>query len=128
MILVDASVIFEHTRGKDQTLAGKFKTLPTAVCGVTRAEVLHGARNPVDRAALCALLDRFAQVLTPQSTWDIVGDNLARLRGLGITVPFPDAVMATVAIEGVHEVWSRDAHFTAMQRVLPGLQLFAEPP
>jgi predicted nucleic acid-binding protein len=48
MILVDASVIFDHTRGKDLRLAGFFKTLGTAVCGVTRAEVLYGARNPSD--------------------------------------------------------------------------------
>ena len=35
MILVDACVIFDHTRGKDPRLANWFKTFPTAVCGVT---------------------------------------------------------------------------------------------
>jgi len=79
MILVDSCVIFAHMRGKDPRLGALFKTLPTAVCGVVRAEVLHGARDPADRATLIALLDRFAQVLTAEAIWDAVGDNLARL-------------------------------------------------
>jgi predicted nucleic acid-binding protein len=128
MILVDSCVIFDHTRGKDPRLAGHFKTFPTAVCGVTRAEVLHGARNVADRAALLALLNRFAQVSTPETTWDAAGDNLAKLRASGITVPFPDVILATIAIDGGHELWSRDSHFTTMRQALPTLQLFKEPP
>jgi hypothetical protein len=92
MILVDSCVIFAHTRGKDPRLGGLFKSLPAAVCGVVRAEVLHGTRDPADRAKLIALLDRFAQVPTPESTWDATGDNLATLRRAGITVPFSDVV------------------------------------
>ncbi|HZL34780.1 MAG TPA: PIN domain-containing protein [Tepidisphaeraceae bacterium] len=128
MILVDACVLFDHLRGKDLRLAGYFRSLPCAVCGITRAEVLHGARHPADRAALVRWLNCFAQVLVPDSTWDCVGDNLAKLRTSGITVPFPDVVLASVAIEGAHEVWSRDAHFPVMRRVLTALRLFPEPP
>jgi hypothetical protein len=128
MILVDSCVIFAHIRGKDPRLGGVFKSLPTAVCGIVRAEALHGTRDPADRATLIALLNRFAQILTPESTWDATGDNLAALRRAGITVPFPDVVQATIAIEGGHELWSRDAHFALMQTVLPALRLFHEPP
>jgi predicted nucleic acid-binding protein len=128
MILIDSNVIFDHTRGKDPRLAGHFKTLSSAVCGITRAEVLHGARNLADRAVLISLLNCFAQVLTPESTWDAVGDNLAKLRSSGITVPFPDVVLATVAVEGGHEIWSRDAHFQLIRGALPALRLFPEPP
>ena len=52
MILIDSCVIFDHTRGTDPKLAALFKTLQVGVCGVVRAEVLHGARNPANRAAL----------------------------------------------------------------------------
>jgi predicted nucleic acid-binding protein len=128
MIVVDSCVIFDHTRGKDPRLAALFQTLPSAVCGVTRAEVLHGARSTGDRAAILALLNRFAQVLTPENIWDDVGDNLARLRKSGINVPFPDVVLASIAIAGGHEVWSRDGHFTIMQRAIFVLRLFSEPP
>jgi hypothetical protein len=54
--------------------------------------------------------------------------NLAKLRANGLTVPFPDAVIATLGMENDLEVWARDAHFPAMQRVLTKLNLYQEPP
>ena len=128
MILVDSSVIFDYTRGTHPRLGVFFKTLPIGICGVVRAEVLHGARNPANRVALLALLNQFAQVLTPEDIWDAVGDNLAILRSHGVTVPFADGVLATVAIVGGHELWTHDAHFTLIQQWLPALNLFQEPP
>jgi predicted nucleic acid-binding protein len=64
----------------------------------------------------------------PESLWDDVGDNLAALRAAGITVPFADAVIATVAIANGVELWTRDHQFTLMQTVLTSLRLFQEPP
>ena len=127
MILLDSCIIFDHTRGKDQRLAGWFKTHPVAVCGVVRAEVLHGARTPGDRAKLSAMLNLFVQVPIPDSLWDTVGDHLAILRSQGVTVPFADVILATLAITTSSELWTRDAHFTLMQIHLPSLKLFQEP-
>lgn len=64
----------------------------------------------------------------PESCWDLVGENLAALYARGITVPFPDVVIATLGIENDIEVWARDPHFPVMQMVLPRLKLFQEPP
>jgi predicted nucleic acid-binding protein len=128
MILLDSSVLFDHTRGRDPRLAIHFSNLPIAVCGVVRAEVLCGARHPADRAALIRLLNGFAQVSTPESIWDVVGDTLATLRTNGVTIPFPDAVLATLAIVNDLELWTRDNHFALIQTHLPALKLFQEPP
>jgi predicted nucleic acid-binding protein len=49
MILVDAAVLIEYQRTADAKLAALFRSLPVAICGVTRAEILRGARNPADR-------------------------------------------------------------------------------
>ena len=103
MILVDTSVAVDYARGKDAKLIALMRTLPVVVCGIVRAELLD-------------------------SVWDIVGDNLAMLRSRGITVPFPDAVIATLGIESHLEVWAHDPHFLAMQSAMPALQLFTEPP
>ena len=46
MILVDASVLIDALKGKDPKLAHLFNTLSLAICGVTFAEILHGARDP----------------------------------------------------------------------------------
>jgi len=128
VILVDSCVIFDHTCGLDPGLAELFKTLSIGVCGVVRAEVLHGARNPENRSALLALLNLFAQVPTPEDCWDAVGDSLAMLRRHGVTVPFADIVLAALAILGGHELWTGDAHFGLVKKWLPGLVLFQEPP
>jgi len=52
----------------------------------------------------------------------------ATLRSKAMTVPFPDAVLATLDIENDVEVWARDPHFPMMQTILPRLKLFQEPP
>ena len=128
MILIGSSVIFDHLRGNDPKLAGLFVPLPLAVCGIVRAEVLHGTKNAADRARLVALLGQFAHMSIPDTIWDTVGDNLCTLRTYGVTVPFADAVLATVAIVNDIELWTRDAHFTLIQKWLPTLKLFQEPP
>jgi predicted nucleic acid-binding protein len=53
---------------------------------------------------------------------------LAILRASGLTVPFNDAAIATVAISLDMEVWARDKHFGNIQGLIPKLKLFQEPP
>jgi predicted nucleic acid-binding protein len=69
MILVDTSVLIDVIRTGDPKLTGLLRTHGGAVCGVVRAEVLHGACNPKDRVALLALLNLFAEVPAPESAW-----------------------------------------------------------
>ena len=128
MILLDSSVLFDHTRSQDPKLADQFASLPIAVCGITRSEALHGARNAKERASLRKTLDSYLQVPTPEVIWDQTGDNLALLRSKGLTVPIPDVIHATVGIHHDLEVWARDHHFPLMQKCLPALKLFQEPP
>jgi predicted nucleic acid-binding protein len=128
MILVDTSVIIDYARGKDAKLIALLPTLPVIVCGIVRAELLCGARDPKHRGALLTLLAAYNHLAIPDSIWDTVGDNLAALRSQGITVPFPDAVIATLGIDHNLDVWARDPHFPMMQKVLPTLKLFQEPP
>lgn len=128
MILVDASVLIDYLRTKDAKLDQIFRKEPVAVCGVTRSEILAGARSAKDRQRLLLFLARFQQVLTPESAWETAGDNLAAFYAGGLTVPLPDALVATIGFENAFEVWARDAHFPTMQTILPALKLFQEPP
>jgi predicted nucleic acid-binding protein len=128
VILVDTSVVIDYAQGKDAKLVALLPTLSVAVCGVVRAELLCGARDPRHRTTLAALLAPFQLLPTPEATWDTVGDNFATLRWQGITVPFPDIVIGTLAIENDIELWTRDPHFAMIQRVLAKLKLYQEPP
>ena len=128
MILVDTSVVIDHLQGKDPKLAALLPALPVAVCGVTRAEVLCGSRNPADRQKLLTALAAYSFLPIPDVLWDVIGDDLAALRAGGLTVPFPDVVLASVATANGMELWTRDRHFFLVQRLLPTLKLFQEPP
>jgi predicted nucleic acid-binding protein len=128
MILVDTSVVIDWLRGKDAKLQVLIPSLPVAVCGVTLAELLHGSRDLLHRQKLLADVAAFQLLAIPEALWMAVGDHLAAMRRKGITVPFADAVIATVGIENDIEVWARDPHFPTMHTVLPALKLFGEPP
>ena len=103
MTLVDTSVVIDFLRSQEAKLLGLFRSLPGAVCGVTRAEVLHGGRTPPDRARLLTVLNTFHQVPIPDSLWDEAGDLLAALRSAGVTVPFNDAMIAGTPVDDLPE-------------------------
>ncbi len=62
MILVDSGVLIDFLRTKDAKLAALFRSLPVAVCGATRAEILCGARSSADGQRLVVFLSPFQQV------------------------------------------------------------------
>jgi predicted nucleic acid-binding protein len=124
MILADTSIVIDFFRGADPTLQRILIDEPAAICGITRSEALHGARSPQERATIFAGLDLFKQISIVDSDWDEVGDLLASLRSAGIAVPMADAVIASVAMSRGLALWTRDAQFGLIQRVVPKLQLF----
>ncbi len=126
MILLDASIIIDGLRNKDMTLLNQLHAVGGAVCGVTRAEVLSGARGPEDRAKLVTMLDAFAQLRLPPDLWDEVGDVQAQLRRNGVTAPFADTLLVAAALAVDAEIWARDADFNRIQRVFPQLKLYSE--
>jgi len=126
MILVDTTVVVEYLRTASQPICAVLDS-GAAICGVTRTEILHGVRTPADAASLVEALDGFVQVPIDEDTWDALGWNLSVLRSRGVVTPFPDALIATVAIRAGLELWTYDAHFSAIQSALPALRLFAGP-
>jgi predicted nucleic acid-binding protein len=128
VILVDTSVVVDLMRGLDAKLAALIPTISLTVCGVTRAEVLGGGRDPTHRRMMLNLLQTFSCVPISEQSWDEVGVNLAKLRWNGLTIPIADVVIATVGMELDVAVWARDRHFPLMAKVLPKLRLFVEPP
>lgn len=92
---------------------------PVAVSVVTRAEILHGAKNDLDFDRLTNILDAFVQIGVDSGAWVDVARHLYQLRRRGILVPFQDVLIATLAIRQDIEVWTYDTHFQLMQSVLP---------
>jgi predicted nucleic acid-binding protein len=128
MILLDTSVLIDALRKADPRLHQLFVMHQAAVCGVTMAEVLCGARDATHYHRLEAALAQFPYVDYPEPLWQQLGQNLFLLRTNGVTVPFPDVVIATLAIATDLEVWTRDNQYQLIQQALPALKLFQEPP
>ena len=126
MILIDTSVLIDYLRSKDAALLRRLQEQDAAICGATRAEILCGVRDELHRDRLLDALDAFHQIPIPDSVWDEIGGTLARLRRSGITVPFADVVIATVAISSGLELWTRDKQFHLIQTVVPQLRMFDE--
>ena len=128
MILAETTIVVDFLRAPTPRLLKIIQDHQAAICGVTRAEIYCGARAPIDINRFDAALSVFTEIAIPADIWPRLGTNLSALATRGITVPFPDALIATVAIENNLEVWHHDAHFPLMQTALPRLRLFVEPP
>lgn len=127
MILLDTSVLIRHLRTAPPAIREVFASNDCAICGVTWAEVLHGARTTEHASELRQAMSAFVRLPIEEATWDRLGDHLAALRANGLPVPFQDVLLATVAIDHGAELWSYDAHFRLIQGVLTGLRLFDGP-
>jgi len=124
MILIDTSVLVDYLRSPTDHVLHLFEEKSAAICGVTRAEILAGARNLSDLDRIASSLDVLDQIITAEEFWDLLGKNLSLLRAAGVTVPLADAMIATLALENDLELWTRDAHFVRIQGVLSKLRLF----
>lgn len=123
MILLDASVVVDLWRRPGRVAAELLPFGQIVICGVTWAEMLQGARSANDVETIRIRLSHFEQVAIPDTIWPELGANLSKLRRAGITVPFPDVLLATVAIHHDLALWTLDKHFTLIQQHLTSLRL-----
>ena len=126
MILVDTTVIVKYWCTSDSNIRSIIEREDMAVCGVVRAELLHGAANENDFERIVHALSSFENVKVTAETWDLLGRNLYVLRTHGLTLPFQDALLATVALQQDLFLWSYDKHFKQISEILADLRLFDE--
>lgn len=124
MILVDTNIIIRFWRSPDEKTADVFRNEDVAVCGTVKAELLHGARSEEDYRRIVSALADFPCIEMRETDWDLLGYYLYLLRTGGVTIPFQDALIATLALSNEASVWTNDKHFTLIQSVLPKLQLY----
>ena len=73
MILIDASVLVDYLRSPTERILRVFEENEAAICGVTRAEILAGARNPADLDRIARSLNVLGQVEIVEGLWDVLG-------------------------------------------------------
>ena len=124
MILIDTSVIINFWRKLTDALKAIFENHDICVSGVSKAELLYGARDSNDFQKIINALSAFQEVLISEGTWSKLGKNLFALKQRGVTVPFQDALIATIAINEGLEIWAYDKHYPMIKNVLTDLKLF----
>ena len=123
MILLDSSILIPYLRKPSEPVRRRLANEKVFICGVTRAEVLHGSRSNAGVVDFLRILDGIPLLDVTSADWDAVGLNLAMLRRNGLIVPFQDMIVATLAMRADYELWCNDRHFGLMQAILPALRL-----
>jgi predicted nucleic acid-binding protein len=128
MVLVDTSVWIEafrtgasqERRELDRLLAAQ----EVSIVGPVLAELLQGARRQQEFDALRRRLSALDYASETSQSWAMAGNLSYRLREGGATVGLVDLLIATLAIEHGHELYTLDRHF----QHIPGLQLYSPQP
>lgn len=124
MVLADTNIFIDFWNNPTNELIECFERENIVICGVVRAELLHGAISDTDFKDIMNLLDVFDEKSFDADDWQLLGSNLYKLRRKGLTVPFSDAIIATLAIKYDIPVWTGDKHFVLIKNVLTDLRLF----
>ena len=124
--LTDTNVVIDSLdqKSKNYELLEKlFKTNDIIICGVVRAELLHGAYSQKNNCELHGYLSVFRTLNLEGSDWETLGDQLYAYRMGGFTVPFVDAIVAAIGMKYGIPIWTDDKHFVMMQVVMPQLKI-----
>ena len=125
MILADTNIMIDYFNSRESALAKKIDTMPIALCGVVRTEILHGAKDEEINDYIRAF-STFDNLITDDYDWDGTGLLLQTLRTNGLQVPLADAFIAFTAMKYDIPLWTRDNHFKYIMSYYPELKIYEE--
>lgn len=122
LVLVDTSAWIElHRRDGSPAVKLAVRALldefAAALCGPVEMEYLGGARS-AERERLQAWCNVLPYIRSDQKLWRKAAANFSLLKSNGITAPWNDVLIATIAVDAECRVYAVDKHFTAMAPVL----------
>jgi len=127
-LLPDTCAWIDYFRPAMGPLAGKLgEELSKSVvctCGVVLMEILQGVKTDTEREALADAFEALPWLEPDRVLWAKAGDLARGLREKGITIPFSDIIIATLALEHEATVLTRDRHFLQIK----GLQVIGLEP
>lgn len=123
-VLADTNIIIDYWNSPTQEVADIFANEDIAICGVVKAELLHGGKDEAECEILEKALDVFPYLDFEKGDWGKLGRLLMRLRKAGLAVPLSDAMIAYIALRENAVVWTHDRHFALIQHAVPELRLY----
>lgn len=127
MVLVDSSVWIEALRRNGRldiklAVEGLLDVYEALWCAPVRLEVLGGAR-PGERRRLGHHFSVIPYRRCDESDWDRAISLAWKLRDSGLTVPWMDVLIASLALHDGIRLFTLDTHFETI-RALAGLTLY----
>jgi predicted nucleic acid-binding protein len=127
MVLVDSSVWIEALRRKGRldvkvALEALLEAYEAQLCAPVRLEVMGGARKE-DRRTIGAYFSIIPYRAVGLDDWERAISLAWRLRGAGLTVPWLDVLIASLAIHDGVRLFTIDAHFEKIAQTA-GLSLY----
>jgi len=129
MVIVDTSALVEFFREKGDghvklAVRSLFDAYEATLCGPVEMEFL-GAARPHERDRIRAWFNILPYARNDQKLWRKAADHFALLKSKGLTAPWNDVLIATIAMENQCRVYAVDQHFTAMGKILRALRLYS---
>jgi predicted nucleic acid-binding protein len=121
---VDTNIIIDFWNNPSSALKNIFTKETAAICGIIKAELMHGAESEEDLLIISKALSDFEYIPIDESIWDEVGRLNYLLRKGGITIPFQDVILCALAIRYDLRIYSNDKHFAMIKEKVEALQLF----
>lgn len=127
MVLVDTSAWIEFHRKSGRlevklAMVGLLDAFEATLCGPVEMEFLGGA-HPAELPRIKAEWSVIPYLRNDQKLWRRAAATYSRLRSRGLSVPWNDALIATIAVDAHCRLYAVDQHFTAMARHI-GLLLY----
>lgn len=114
-VLIDTCAWIDFLRSRDGRLGDRvdqaLRDDAARMCGVTVAELLHGARGKKERQQLDLLFANVECVPVVDHDWVVAGELLHALKAEGHNQPLSDALIAALARRLDLPVLTEDAHF-----------------
>ena len=131
MVLVDSSIWIEAARRDGdlqakvglENLLGEYEAV---LCAPVRLEVLGGARK-MERERMEHDFSCLPFLHVLEKDWLAAIEHAWKLRDAGLTVPWNDILIATLAVRGRMRAYAKDKHFESMAPIL-GFDLYEPGP
>jgi predicted nucleic acid-binding protein len=124
LVIPDSSVWIPYFRLGNSPVTGVVQSLldrdEVMVTGAVLTEVLAGAKSAREFDIISMWMSRLPYLEATKAVWVKTGSLLSGLRARGISVHLVDGLIATLAMEGKHQVYTLDTDF---QRI-PGVRLY----
>ena len=125
MILVDSNIIINYWKNPDDKYKKIFLSEDIAICGIVKAELIHGAKSDKEIDQIILALDCFTFINILDQDWIEIGRLLNHLKKFGLKVPFQDAALSYVAIKNNLPIWTDDKHFDLIKNVVSELKVYS---